>query len=84
MADLERSLAERKELIVLRSTLNRARLRYQLVALRARVPSRGAGLAGIALFAFARLGLGRWIAQAGRMLTLARTIQSALGLLRRR
>jgi len=40
MLDLERQLAERKDLLILRPTLNRARLRYQLVALRARVPSR--------------------------------------------
>jgi len=33
MADLERQLAERKDLLVLRSAVNRARLRYQLIAL---------------------------------------------------
>jgi hypothetical protein len=84
MAELERSLAERKDLLVLRSTLNRARLRYQLVALRARIPSRRTTVLGVALFALMRLGVGRWIANAGRLLVLVRTIQSALGLLRRR
>jgi len=83
MADLERRLAERKDLLILRSTLNRARLRYQLVALRARVPSRRTTLVGVVLFALMRLGVGRWIAKAGRLLMLVRAARSAFRLRRR-
>jgi hypothetical protein len=84
MARLERQLAERKELLVLRSTLNRARLRYQFVALRSRVPSRRTTVVGVVLFALMRLGVGRWIANAGRVLVLVRAARSAFRLLRRR
>jgi hypothetical protein len=84
MAELERELAERKDLLVLRSTLNRARLRYQLVALRARVPSRRTTLVGVVLFALMRLGVGGLIAKAGRVLVLVKAARSAFRLLRRR
>ncbi len=84
MLDLERQLAERKDLLILRSTLNRARLRYQLVALRARFPSRRTTVVGVVLFALMRLGVGRWIAKAGRIFVLLRSIRGALRLLLRK
>ena len=84
MADLERQLAERKDLLVLRSAVNRARLRYQLIALRSRVPSRRTTVVGMVLFAVMRLGVARWIAKAGRVLMLVKAARSAFRLLRRR
>ena len=84
MAELERQLAERKDLLVLRSSVNRARLRYQLVALRARIPSRRTTIVGTVLLALMRIGVGRWIPKAGKVLALLRAARSALGMLRRR
>jgi hypothetical protein len=84
MAKLERELAERKDLLILRSALNRARLHYQIVALRARVPTRRTTVVGVVLFALMRMGVGRWIAKAGRVLMLVRAARSAFRLLRRR
>ena len=84
MPSLERQLAERKELLVTRSALNRARVRYQLVALRARIPSRRTTVIGTVLFGFLRLGAARWIANAGRLLVLFRGARSVLRLFRRR
>ncbi len=75
-------LALRKELLLAQSTLYRAKLRYELGAMRSTTLSKGA-LFGWLLLA-GRSRATRWVALAGRVLVFVRLARSVLGLLRGR
>jgi hypothetical protein len=83
MSDAAKNLALRKELLVSQSTLLRARLRYEVLAMRSRAPSR-LPLFGLLMMVAGRLRGARWIAKATRLLALFRMARGVLGLLRRK
>jgi hypothetical protein len=85
MSDAFQDLALRKELLVAQSTLERAKLRYQVIALRSRAPMRmRIPLFGLLLLVAGRLRAGRLIAGAARILMLMRLVRGAVGMLGRK
>jgi hypothetical protein len=75
-------LALRKELLLAQSALYRAKLRYQIVALRSSALSKGSLFALLLLAGRPRAS--RWIAAAGRAIVLVRLARTVLGLFRRK
>lgn len=75
-------LALRKDLLIAQSALYRAKLRYELAALRSNALS-GSSLFGLLLLA-GRPRAMRWIAVTGRVLLLARLVRAVVGLFRRK
>lgn len=75
-------LTLRKELLIARSALHRARLRHEVVAMRARASTR------LPLFSLFMLLAGRaraagWIGKAAAVLAIVRTVHGAIRLLKK-
>ena len=87
-----RDLAARKDLLLAESALHRARLRYQLVALRARRPSLlaigapllGGPLLGLLMLLGGRARMAGAVARAGQLVGLLRLASSIFGMVRAR
>ncbi|HSJ97355.1 MAG TPA: hypothetical protein VLC53_09790 [Myxococcota bacterium] len=80
------SLAERKELLLAQSRLDRARVRYQWVAMRYRARSRSlrGPLLGLLLLGAGRARSGRLLVLLRRALMVATAARTTLAFLRRR
>jgi hypothetical protein len=71
-------LALRKELLLAQSTLYRAKLRHEFVALR-RAPATKLPIFGLFMLLAGRSRAARWIAMAGQAVAIVKTVRSVIG-----
>ena len=83
MPKAESDLALRKDLLLAQSAVYRAKLHYELISFRTRVPAR-ASMLGMLLLLAGRARSASWIGTISKALFVVRMVRTVMGLFRRK